>query len=109
LTHRWNPGSEKTLRNSTDPQEGAGNFVQTTTDGFRCSSAVGFLNGTFERKNLDVLTNSLTSGVVLDETNRAIGIRVVPNGKSVVLDETNRAIGIRVMPNGEGGSLRIAT
>lgn len=64
---------------NSNPQEGAGYFLQSARDGFRCSSAVAHLNGTFERSNLHVVTDCLVGRVVLDERDRrrAVGVTLL--------------------------------
>jgi choline dehydrogenase len=63
---------------NSNPQEGAGYFLQTAQDGFRCSSAVAHLNQTYGRDNLDVLTDCLVQKVTLDPQHRATGIMLTP-------------------------------
>ena len=57
-----------------NPQEGAGYFLQTAHNGFRCSSAVAHLNETFDRKNLHVVTNTMVSKIKLNSVKRAVGV-----------------------------------
>ena len=40
----------------------------TARDGFRCSSAVAYLNSTYKRANLDILTDCYVARVLLQET-----------------------------------------
>ena len=78
---------------NSNPQEGAGYFLQSARDGFRCSSAVAHLNGTFKRSNLHVVTDCLVGRVVLDEQDgrRAVGVTLL-DGKNA----KNRAPPIHV-------------
>jgi choline dehydrogenase len=75
-----------------NPQEGAGYFLQSANDGFRCSSAVAHLNRTHERKNLDVIVTTVVSKVILNENEgspsnrRAIGISLVTSNNDATTD-----------------------
>ncbi len=61
-------------------QEGAAYYQQTARNGFRCSTAVGFLNPVKSRKNLDIITHALVEKVVIDE-GAARGIQISIKGK----------------------------
>ncbi|HSS64401.1 MAG TPA: choline dehydrogenase [Gammaproteobacteria bacterium] len=63
-------------------QEGAGYFQLTARKGFRCSTAVAYLRPAKRRRNLKIITNALTEGVVLDER-KAMGVRYFAAGESV--------------------------
>ena len=67
-------------------QEGYGNFQATIGSKGRCSSAVAFLHPATARKNLAVITNALTTRVLI-EKGRAIGVEYVHEGR----DETEHA------------------
>ncbi|SHK87001.1 choline dehydrogenase [Roseovarius marisflavi] len=54
-------------------QEGVGYFQLTTRKGFRCSSAVAFLNPARERKNLTILTHAQVRTLTF-EGNRVTGL-----------------------------------
>ncbi len=60
-------------------QEGAGYFQQTTRNGRRCSSAVGFLNPVKSRPNLDIITHALVEKVQVKD-DRATGIAISVKG-----------------------------
>jgi len=61
-------------------QEGASYFQQTARNGFRCSTARGFLNPVKNRHNLDVVTHALVEKIMLDGT-RAAGIAISVKGQ----------------------------
>ena len=65
-----------------ETQEGVGYFQQTAHNGFRWSTARGFLNPARKRDNLDILTNAQTCKVLF-EGNRAVGVEYLKNGKRV--------------------------
>ncbi|MEM9796687.1 MAG: choline dehydrogenase [Pseudomonadota bacterium] len=56
-----------------ESQEGVGYFQLTTRNGRRCSSAVAFLNPAKKRSNLQVITNAVTTQLLLDGR-RATGV-----------------------------------
>ena len=60
-------------------QEGASYFQQTARNGFRCSTAKGFLNPAKQRANLDVVTHALVEKVQIDD-DRATGIAISVKG-----------------------------
>ena len=62
-------------------QEGAGYFQQTTRNGRRCSTAVGFLNPVKSRPNLDIVTHALVEKVQINKA-RATGITISVKGAS---------------------------
>ncbi|MDX1512373.1 MAG: choline dehydrogenase [Gammaproteobacteria bacterium] len=55
-------------------QEGAGSFQLTARNGFRCSTAAGYLRPVKQRQNLNVVTRALTSKIVF-EKRRATAVR----------------------------------
>ena len=55
-------------------QEGAGYFQLTARNGFRCSTAAGYLRPVKQRQNLNVVTRALTSKIVF-EKRRATAVR----------------------------------
>ncbi|MEM0989617.1 MAG: choline dehydrogenase [Pseudomonadota bacterium] len=60
-------------------QEGVGLFQTTSRDGFRCSSAVGYLNPVKFRQNLHIETEALATGLIVEE-GRAVGVRYTKAG-----------------------------
>ena len=56
-------------------QEGAAYYQQTARNGFRCSTAVGFLNPVKNRPNLEIATHALVERLVVDGT-RVTGIEI---------------------------------
>ena len=62
-------------------QEGAGYFQQTTRNGRRCSTAVGFLNPVKSRPNLDIVTHALVEKIQINK-GRATGITISVKGAS---------------------------
>src|SRR5690606_29896611 len=62
-------------------QEGFGLYQVTQRNGARCSAAVAFLNPARARANLTVLTNALTTRVLLDGA-RAVGVEYRRHGRS---------------------------
>ena len=48
-------------------QEGAAYYQQTAKNGFRCSTAVGFLNPIKNRHNLDIVTHALVERVAIED------------------------------------------
>ena len=66
-------------------QEGVGYFQQTAHQGFRWSTAKGFLKPARSRSNLTVLTHAHTSKVIFDETGdkpKAVAIEFLHKGSS---------------------------
>lgn len=63
-----------------EKQEGVGYFQQTARNGFRCSTAKGFLNPIKSRANLTVLTRAQTTRILL-EGKKAIGIEYIKSGQ----------------------------
>lgn len=61
-------------------QEGVGYFQQTAHNGFRWSSAKGFLRPAMKRPNLQVETNALTTRILF-QGKRAIGVEYRKNGQ----------------------------
>lgn len=58
-----------------EKQEGASYYQQTAKNGFRCSTARGFLNPVKHRDNLDIVTHALTEKVIIKD-GQATGIQV---------------------------------
>lgn len=63
-------------------QEGAGYFQITARNGFRCSTAAGYLRPAKRRENLKIITRALAEKIVL-EKGKARGVRYFSNGASV--------------------------
>ena len=64
-------------------QEGVGVYQVTHKNGERCSAAKAYLTPHLERTNLQVITNALTTRVVMDEEEtppRAVGVEYRGNG-----------------------------
>ena len=57
-----------------DRQEGVGHFQVTTKNGRRCSAAVAYLRPAMGRDNLRVITNAMTTRIMLDGGKRAVGV-----------------------------------
>lgn len=62
-------------------QEGVGYFQQTAHNGFRCSTAKGFLKPARRRSNLSVITNALTTKILFNGK-QAIGVEYKHGGKT---------------------------
>jgi len=60
---------------NTGENEGIGYFQVTQRNGFRCSTAVGYLNPIKNRKNLNIFSNSFVEKIIFDGK-KAIGIEV---------------------------------
>ena len=60
-------------------QEGAAYYQQTARKGFRCSTAVAFLNPVRNRPNLDIVTHALIDKVTIEQ-GVATGIKVLRKG-----------------------------
>ena len=60
-------------------QEGAAYYQQTARKGFRCSTAVAFLNPARSRPNLDIVTHALIDRVTIEQR-VATGIKVLRKG-----------------------------
>ena len=61
-------------------QEGAGWFQVTQRDGRRCSTAVAYLRPAVERGNVEVLTDTLATRILLED-GRAAGVEVLRNNE----------------------------
>jgi len=61
-------------------QEGAAYFQQTAKNGFRCSTARGFLNPVKSRANLEIVTHALVEKVLMED-GRATGIGISVKGQ----------------------------
>jgi choline dehydrogenase len=64
-----------------EEQDGAGYFQLTARNGFRCSTAAGYLRPAKQRGNLAVRTNAHTQRIVV-ENGRAVGVQYSLGGKS---------------------------
>jgi choline dehydrogenase len=62
-------------------QEGAGYYQLTTSKGWRCSTAKGYLAPARQRANLRVETEAQASGLVI-ENGRAVGVRFRQGGET---------------------------
>lgn len=82
--------------------EGVGYFQNTTRNGLRCSTAVGYLRPAQRRRNLSVVTDAHTSKVLV-ENRRAVGVEYVWHG----LRRTARARGEVILAAGAIGSPQI--
>jgi choline dehydrogenase len=60
-------------------QEGAGYFQLTIRNGFRCSTAVGYLNPVRHRVNLTVVTHALVHRILFEDR-RAVGVAIAVKG-----------------------------
>ncbi|HEX2529045.1 MAG TPA: choline dehydrogenase [Geminicoccus sp.] len=60
-------------------QEGVGRMDMTIRNGRRCSAAVAYLRPAMSRANLTVVTNALTTRILV-ERGRAVGVQYVENG-----------------------------
>lgn len=71
----------------------AGAFMSLTTqrDGYRCSTAHGYLASARGRANLTVLTHGLVERVVFDGT-RAVGVELLRGGERVRVDARREVI-----------------
>ncbi|KAB2912265.1 MAG: dehydrogenase [Hyphomicrobiaceae bacterium] len=69
--------------NSADP-EGASPIQLSTRHGIRCSTGLAYLKDAKARRNLDILTNTRATRVVL-EGRRAVGVEVLRGGTRMVL------------------------
>ena len=65
-----------------ETQEGVGYFQQTAHNGFRWSTARGFLNPARKRDNLHIITKAHTCKVLF-EGHRAVGVEYLKNGERI--------------------------
>lgn len=72
-------------------QEGIGRFQFTIKDGSRHSAADAFLKPALKRSNLEVVTNTLVSRVILDG-NKATGIEVIERGQKKQINASQEVI-----------------
>lgn len=63
-------------------QQGFGDYQVTQKDGFRCSTAAGYLKAARGRANLQVLTGGRAERIVLDQ-GRAVAVNYVHRGRRV--------------------------
>jgi len=75
-------GYRRTDDYNSEDQEGVGYFQLTMKGGRRCSSAVAYLNPAKRRTNLEILTDTQTERVLIEE-GRAIGIRAFQNNQAI--------------------------
>lgn len=75
--------------NSGD-QEGVGHFQMTMKNGFRCSSAVAYLKPARRRKNLSIITDCMTTGLMI-EGKQVTGITALLKGKKTEI-KANREV-----------------
>lgn len=61
-------------------QTGIGRFHHTVRDGARCSTAFSFLQPAIGRRELDILSDTLVSSIIV-EAGRAVGVRVLRDGR----------------------------
>ena len=61
-------------------QDGCGIYQVTQRDGRRCSAAVAYLNAANKRRNLDVITDSLSTRLLI-ENQRAVGVEYLRSGQ----------------------------
>ena len=72
-------------------QEGVGLYQVTQKNGKRCSAAVAYLRPAIERGNVTVLTEAVTTRVVL-EKGRAVGVAYRHGGKDVTVRASREVI-----------------
>ncbi len=75
-------GYKRTADYNGEDQEGVGYFQLTMKSGRRCSSAVAYLKPAKHRQNLEILTNTQTEKVLIED-GRAKGVRARKSGKFV--------------------------
>ncbi|KAG6460379.1 glucose dehydrogenase [FAD, quinone] [Manduca sexta] len=69
-------GREILLDTNGSPQNGYSQPQMTIDKGIRQSTAVAFIRPIKDRKNLNILTNTMARKVILDENNKAIGVEI---------------------------------
>lgn len=72
-------------------QDGVGRFQVTQRDGRRCSAAVAYLRPALARGNVDVLTDSVVTRILLDG-NRATGVEVLRDNRLEVIHAAREVI-----------------
>jgi choline dehydrogenase-like flavoprotein len=77
-------GYERISDLNVDRPEGVARFQLTQRNGKRCSTADAFLHPAAARPNLEVRTSVLAQRIVF-ESNRAVGVEVVADGKAEVV------------------------
>ncbi len=65
-----------------ETQDGVGYFQLTARNGLRCSSAKAYLAPARSRRNLTIITNALTSRILLEDR-RAVGIKTLRAGSEL--------------------------
>ncbi len=83
-------GYQKTSDFNTGNNEGMGYFPLNVRNGFRCSTAVGYLNPIKKRKNLKILTNAHIKSIKF-ENKKAVGINYWKNNQ-LLMAKTNKEI-----------------
>jgi choline dehydrogenase len=76
---------------NADDQYGVGYFQLTARKGLRCSSAKAYLKPVRNRKNLDIITEVLTTRVLFDGK-RAAGIEGIRGGERIEIRANNEVI-----------------
>ncbi len=83
-------GYPKTSDFNTGDNEGMGYFPLTVKNGYRCSTAVGYLNPVKKRKNLKILTNAHIKNIEF-ENRKAVGVNFWKNNQLLNV-KTNKEI-----------------
>lgn len=81
---------ENTDFNGAD-QEGVGHFQTTSRNGWRCSTAVGYLKPIRNRSNLRIETDAMVESILFDGK-RARGIRFRQHGQEKTADVTGEIV-----------------
>ena len=83
-------GYKQTPDFNTGNTEGMGYFPLNVKNGFRCSTAVGYLNPIKKRKNLKILTNAHIKNIIFENV-KAIGVNFWKNNQ-LLTARANREI-----------------
>tara|TARA_Y100000590_G_scaffold148309_1_gene170382 strand:+ start:505 stop:2109 length:1605 start_codon:yes stop_codon:yes gene_type:complete len=83
-------GYKQTPDFNTGNNEGMGYFPLNVKNGFRCSTAVGYLNPIKKRKNLKILTNAHIKNIIFENV-KAIGVNFWKNNQ-LLTARANREI-----------------
>ena len=83
-------GYPKTSDFNTGNNEGMGYFPLNVKNGYRCSTAVGYLNPIKKRKNLKILTNAHIKNIEF-ENRKAVSVNFWKNNQ-LLNDKTNKEI-----------------
>lgn len=89
-------GTNDDFNNWSRPQDGAGRFQVSETNGERCSGANAFLAKALKRKNLTVRTGTMARRVDFDEFKTAVGVTYDLMG-----DDTCTSFHAKLNPGGE--------